>query len=60
MGVACEGVTLRRLLTPYVLVGIGAVVLIAIATAVATSFDGPERDGKLRANSKQKDTTGSN
>jgi len=40
---------LRRLLTPYVLVGIGAVLLIAIGTALATSFDGPEEDGKLRA-----------
>jgi len=47
---------LRRLLTPYVLVGIGAVLLIAIGTALATSFDGPEDDGKLRA-SLQEDTT---
>ena len=54
-GVAYEGGVLRRLLIPYVLVAIGAVVLIAIATAVATSFDGPENDGKLRAD-KQEDT----
>jgi hypothetical protein len=58
-GVACEGDTFRRLLTPYVLVGIGAVLLIAIGTALATSFDGPEDDGKLRA-SLQEDTTDSN
>ncbi len=50
---------MRRLLTPYVLVGIGAVLLIAIATALATSFDGPENDGKLHAN-KQEDTAGFN
>ena len=50
---------MRRLLTPYVLVGIGAVLLIAIGTALATSFDGPEDDGKLRAN-KQEDISDPN
>jgi hypothetical protein len=40
---------LRRLLTPYVLVGIGAVLLITIGPALATSFGDPEDDGKPRA-----------
>ena len=40
---------LRRPLTPYVLVGIGAVLLITIGTALATSFGGPEDNGKPRA-----------
>src|SRR3712207_3888030 len=54
-GVAFRGGALRRLLIPYVLAGLGAVVLIAIVTAIATSFDGPENDGTLRAD-KQEDT----
>jgi hypothetical protein len=45
---AYEGGILRRLVTPYVLVGIGAILLSTIGTALATSFGGPENDGKPR------------
>lgn len=40
---------MRRLVTPYVLVAIRAILLIAIGTALATSFGGTENADRLHA-----------